>query len=84
LSALPAIDPRPPANEAQPDPARERMFFRLIAIGVRKYSAEPASHPSSARLMLLNAVRLAVRHLGRKAVAEAVLSVLNESRGSSC
>ncbi|WP_133254290.1 hypothetical protein [Phenylobacterium deserti] len=54
-----------------------RMIFpRFISIALRKYSAQPESRDAACRMLLMNAVRLCVAHLGRKKAAELVLEAL--------
>lgn len=79
---IPALDLRPAANDRHPnDPDYvERLCFRLVSIGVRKFSSEPAHREPAAMLMLSNALRLAIRLVGRARAAERVLQILEEER----
>lgn len=61
------------------------IAFRLLSIAARKYSAEPAGRSAAARMMLVNALRLARAHLGDKEVAKLALDTLKEDeRAKAC
>ena len=53
------------------------IAFRLLSIAVRRYSTEPASRESAAQMLLLNALRLCVYHVGRKDTAKLVLDAID-------
>jgi hypothetical protein len=59
------------------------IAFRLLCIGVRRFSAEPAVRESAAMLMLRNALRLCLSLFPRAEVGKVILQVLSEpsSRG---
>ena len=52
----------------------------LISIAMRRYAAEPQGRDAAARMLLLNATRLAVHHLGRKEAAQIALAALYEKQ----
>lgn len=61
------------------------IAFRFLSIAARRYSAEPASRPAAARMMLTNALRIAREHLGEKEAARVALETLTEDeRGRAC
>lgn len=51
---------------------------RLISIAVRKYAAQPNDRAPAVRMLLHNAVRLAVSHLGREQARTIALEALQE------
>lgn len=55
------------------------ISLRLLATAVRRYGAEPDSRDAAARVMLLNALRLCVHHLGEREAAKIALLVLTPS-----
>jgi hypothetical protein len=50
----------------------------LIKTALRNLNDRPEESQSAARLLLRNALRIAVSHLGRKAAAQVVLQALGE------
>lgn len=54
-------------------------LFRLLSIGHRKYSTDPATRESATRLMLTNALRLHAEHTSRGEAARLVLELLSEA-----
>lgn len=53
------------------------IFPRLLASSLRIYTAEPARREAAATNLLINALRLAVHHVGRKRAAELILQVFD-------
>lgn len=51
---------------------------RMISIAVRKYTAHPNDREPAVRMLLRNAVRLGVSHLGRAQAASIALETLQE------
>lgn len=53
---------------------------RMISIAIRKYSAQPNDREPAVRMLLRNAVRLAIAHLGREQAASIALAALREGQ----
>lgn len=51
---------------------------RLISIAIRKYTSRPDDRLPAVRMLLRNAVRLAVSHLGEKEARLVALEALQE------
>jgi hypothetical protein len=51
---------------------------RLISIAVRKYSANPNDREPAVCMLVINAVRLGIVHLGREKAARLALQALRE------
>lgn len=51
---------------------------RMIAISIRKYTSQPNNREPAVRMLLRNAIRLAVSHLGREQAASLALEALQE------
>ncbi len=54
------------------------IAFRLLSIASRKYAAQPDEREAAARVMALNALRLAVHHLGRREAAKLAMEAVQE------
>lgn len=59
------------------------ICHRLLSIALRKYTAEPETRPPAVRMILLNAIRLCIAHLGRDETSKLALQALNEQRKSA-
>lgn len=58
------------------------IAFHLLNIAARKYSADPSGRAAAARMMLINALRLARIHLSDKEAAKLTLDTLQEDARS--
>lgn len=54
------------------------IFPRMIEIGLSKYFTEPEHPHPAVRMMVRNALRLAVAHLGAKDTASLIVETLSE------
>lgn len=63
---------------AHEDVPRLNVVPRLLAIAMRRYTTSPDDRPTAARMLMLNAARLAIRHAGKKAAAQLFLQALSE------
>lgn len=52
------------------------ISLRLLATALRRYGADPEGRESAVRVMLLNALRLGVHHLGARETAKIALMAL--------
>jgi hypothetical protein len=60
------------------DTSGMQILPRLIAIAIRKYADQPSDRAAAVRMLLLNAMRLAISHLGREQAASITRDALRE------
>lgn len=64
-------------------PHNIRMIFpRLISIAIRKYASLPEERGPAVRMLLRNAIRLCIAHLGAQETATIALETLKEDKGA--
>jgi hypothetical protein len=56
------------------------IYPRLLSIALRKYTAEPETRGAAVRMLLTNAVRLCMAHLGQTETAKIALQALSENQ----
>lgn len=56
------------------------IFPRMVSIALRKYTVEPNNREPAVKMLLRNAVRLCVAHLGREQAASLVFETLQEKQ----
>lgn len=60
------------------DSAGMTILPRLIAIAIKKYTSRPNEREPAVRMLLRNAIRLSVAHLGREQTQALALETLQE------
>lgn len=54
---------------------------RLLSIALRRYTTTPQERSCSARMLMLNAARLAIHHLGAREAAKLFLVAMKDAGG---